>query len=346
MVERTGMVRVGDALDQRLLEELEQLRVVRDGRRERRAAGTATAADLEWPTAWGEEHIEIRAEVVDLGHAELDLLRAYPREPWASCPGCVEGWVEEQRAGVPYQVPCRCRGVRQLAERINRAELPAAVLLDGWRLESIDWQALERGDGVVPGPDGKPVDRRSKARVVGRAGPETVTVEAAVCRFVDGWKRGRRGLLIQGSNGVGKSHIAGGISVVLLLRGVDVRWVAFSDLLARMKASYDAPGKTEDDVRRRYVGCELLVLEELGGGKWTEWVAGQAEELIYQRHAAGRTTLITTNLTFKHDPDDRHTLVGYVGERANSRLGDCDVLQVRGQDWRRRHLSAANGGIR
>ncbi|MDP3911789.1 MAG: ATP-binding protein [Gemmatimonadales bacterium] len=308
-------------------------------RDERRAAAPTQppAPPTVWPSAWGEEHVLLGTGPVRLDHAKLDLVRATPREPWASCGACADGWVETMDGnGTPAVGRCRCYGLRDLCERFNAAELPAPVVLDDWRLGAIDWAALEAGDG--PGAPSKVLARAED-------GAAASTVRAAIHAILRAGP-GRRGLILQGPNGTGKSHVAAGISRLRLVAGERVAWVAWADYQARIKASFDAPGRTEDDVRRRFVEAGLLVLEELGG-RWTEWAGQQAEELIYQRHGAGRTTIATTNLTLTEDPDDRGCLLGYVGARAYSRLlGSCDVALIRGRDWRRRHMAPPAGGAR
>ncbi len=335
---RNAMVRLGDALDPRLEAELQAMKQIATGRAPDRAA--ANVVPIEWPLVWREEHVTMRAAPRTLPHATLDLVRASPRSPWADCPACVEGWVEKLNdIGQTFQTACRCRGVRLLCDRINRAELPALAHTDNWRLDRIDWRTLDAGDA---GPPRRP----SKARVLRDGQVCTATVREAVEAFVRDWQKGRRGLVIQGTNGVGKSHLAYAVEIELVLAGVNARSVAWADYLERHKASFDAPGRTADDIRRAFIDCDLLVIEELGG-RWTEWSGAQAEDLIYARHLAQRTTIVTTNLTFAEDPQDRGSLMGFIGERAHSRLiGSCDVAMVRGKDWRTKHLNTNTAGAR
>lgn len=332
--------------------ELARLVEARRGRRElvEQAVAPVSAATPLWPETWGPAHVELFAASVKLPHGVRDVVRARALPPWGECAACTEGQVVRlDDGGREWSVPCRCAGLRKLVARIDRANLPASAVLDDWRLDTVDWPRLEVGDGQVTGPDGAVRDRRSRARVL-RADGEAVTipVEAAVRNVVDGWRPGRRGLILQGANGVGKSHVAAGLARDLLFAGVGVRWTSWADHCERVKATFGDDRPTAlDEARRPAIECDLLVLEELGGGRWTEWVGEQAEDLVYQRHQAGRTTVVTTNLSLRDDPSDRSTLVGYVGERAASRLlGSCDVAQVRGEDWRRRHLGVAPGGRR
>jgi DNA replication protein DnaC len=73
---------------------------------------------------------------------------------------------------------------------------------------------------------------------------------------------------------------------------------------------------------------DLLVLDDLGGGKTTDWTADTLYRLVDTRWAYQRPIIATTNLTA---PDLREA----VGARVASRLAAGVQVALKGDDRRR-----------
>src|SRR5262249_27382445 len=82
------------------------------------------------------------------------------------------------------------------------------------------------------------------------------------------------GLLIIGKIGTGKTHLAVGIIKELILnRGVSCLFCDYRELLKEIQNSYNATVQTTElEVLRPVFETDVLVLDELGAVKPTEWV--------------------------------------------------------------------------
>lgn len=155
------------------------------------------------------------------------------------------------------------------------------------------------------------------------------------------------GLLFVGPCGVGKTHLAVGILQALILeRGVQGRFVDCKELLKQIQNSYTAgTEQTERQVLRPALEAEVLVLDELGAARRTDWVSDMIEHLLNMRYNDRKTTLITTNLpcasagTSMPGPKEaarQETLGDRIGERMLSRLSEmCVLVEMDGPDYRK-----------
>ncbi|HEY6970404.1 MAG TPA: ATP-binding protein [Candidatus Angelobacter sp.] len=117
-------------------------------------------------------------------------------------------------------------------------------------------------------------------------------------RFVEEYPGEKRGLMFLGPIGVGKTHLAVGIMHELIRsKGVSCLFCDYRDLLKEIIDSYNPNVEaTELEVLRPVVEAEVLVLDELGAVKPTQWVWETVSYIINRRYNEQRTTIITTNL--------------------------------------------------
>ena len=157
----------------------------------------------------------------------------------------------------------------------------------------------------------------------------------AVRRYVSTWQPPRPFLLLTGNRGTGKTHLANGaLRDVWQRQGkVGVFWNV-QDLLERYKAAFDEDRATEtpDEINRALDRSPLLVLDDFGAHRSTEWADSLLYRLIDYRYANGCPLIITTNAPLLQLP-----------ARVLSRLKDAEVsitVQFDGPDNRltRRHV--------
>ncbi|MFI9201652.1 ATP-binding protein [Streptomyces sp. NPDC053048] len=140
-------------------------------------------------------------------------------------------------------------------------------------------------------------------------------------------------LLLVGRTGRGKTHAAYGAIRSLLGAGIDVRWHATTaaDLYAEMRPRQ---GADPEWMLRRIIRIPVLLLDDLGAAKSSEWTEELTYRLINQRSIHQLPTLITSNLPTSD-------LRAQIGDRVASRLtGMCEQVVFTGSD-RRRHGNAA-----
>lgn len=171
-----------------------------------------------------------------------------------------------------------------------------------------------------------------------------VPIPDAVAQWIE---RGRvaDGLYLTGTTGSGKTHLAyAALAHWCLAVGVPPRdaghlpaWEGGDRLnptvvVARATALFDELRPGSDNTRQRIVDCQraaLLVIDDLGAEKPSEWTAEKTYEIVDERYAQRRPVIVTSNV-----PPGK--LTRHVGERVASRLAEmCTVVPVIGEDRRR-----------
>ncbi|WP_329612556.1 ATP-binding protein [Streptomyces brevispora] len=140
-------------------------------------------------------------------------------------------------------------------------------------------------------------------------------------------------LLMAGVVGAGKTHQAYGAVRELVKSGVGVRWRATTaaDLYAELRPRQGVDSERELAAISR---CPLLILDDLGAARATEWTEEITYRLINRRYNHMLPTLITTNLRIS----DLRT---YLGDRIASRLAQMTTrVEFEPVDLRR-HRTAA-----
>jgi len=153
------------------------------------------------------------------------------------------------------------------------------------------------------------------------------------------------GLLFSGDNGVGKTHLAVAVLRELVeTKGVRGQYWDFHELIREIKSSYDPETKTTElMVLEPVVEADVLLLDDLGAWKMTDWMNDTLFYILNSRYMAKRPTLITTNYqdvtreeALAADPlRRREFLVERIGQRLRSRLMEmCLVVRLQGSDHR------------
>jgi DNA replication protein DnaC len=146
-----------------------------------------------------------------------------------------------------------------------------------------------------------------------------------------------RGLLFMGTCGVGKTHLSVAILRGLVERGIPCLFYEFGSLLKAIQNSYNPISQTSElKVLAPVFEAEVLVLDELGASKPTDWVRDTMMQIINTRYNDRKLTIFTTNYLDGRRTERDETLEDRIGVRLRSRLFEmCKTVQIEGDDYRK-----------
>ena len=270
------------------------------------------------------EASEPAERVVERKHARPGASVASPKLTWA--------------------VPCDCTGSDRSTRALARARIPR-------RYEHCDFENFDTGiwEGQVVSPQAPAWDRSlAQAKVV---------VEAFARNYP---AAGETGLLLMGSCGVGKTHLAVAALRQLMQRGHGARFYDYRELLKELQASYDPNHPvSEMSVLEPVLETEVLLIDDLGASKPSPWALETIGHILNKRYNEKRVTLLTSNYldTAEADlgrpgtapapflrmpsgqavaPAREDTLTERLGLRVRSRLYEmCRTVEISSPDYRR-----------
>jgi len=142
--------------------------------------------------------------------------------------------------------------------------------------------------------------------------------------------RAGEGLLLIGEPGNGKSHLLAAIANTALDRGHAVVFQRVPHLLASIRATYNGGVVTEQQIMSTLTRADLLVLDDAGSEKWTEWTEPTLYTIIDERYTRQKALLVSTNATFVE-------LEQKIGPRTMDRLLEmCIVAENKGSSCRKK----------
>ncbi len=155
-------------------------------------------------------------------------------------------------------------------------------------------------------------------------------------KFIDSYPDVGYGLMFLGPPGVGKTHLAVAIIMELIVNcGANCYFQDFGELLQKIKDSYNPISqKTEFQVLSPVLNKDVVILDDLGAGRSTDWVRDILSNIINTRYNENKLTIITSN--YLDDPhQDSDSLSDRIGSRMRSRLFEmCKLFLLNGEDFR------------
>jgi DNA replication protein DnaC len=181
-------------------------------------------------------------------------------------------------------------------------------------------------------------DETTRKRIPPRFRDATATDERVIAwsdSLVGAYRAGTTAvpLLISGTTGVGKTHQAFGAIRRIAASGIVIGWLATNtpDLFARLRPRDDTDTEAEF---RRWSAVPLLLLDDLGAAKDSEWTEEVTYRLVNHRSASLLPSIYTTNLQVRSKVPGERTLESAMSERVFSRLAECTVVMMKGPDRR------------
>ena len=161
-------------------------------------------------------------------------------------------------------------------------------------------------------------------------------------KYAENWEKYKDegiGLIFIGKYGTGKTHLAFAIANYLLNKGIPVVYETLINLMEKLKNGYEQYSNMEYfEIIKLYCECDLLIIDDLGKEKLSEWVLEKLFQIINSRYENMLPVIITTNyneeqiikrLSFNND--------GVTAESLVSRLNEmCLEINMNFSDYRKR----------
>lgn len=254
------------------------------------------------------------------------------------CSGTGFRILEDTERGRSYAEPCTCRRERRAQELLRAARVPR-------RYATCDFGSF------YTGPEFDPSLERGLRKT-------REFVSGYTARKVGG--ETEFGLLFLGPPGAGKTHLAvAALQSLILEHGVTGLFADFREMIKAIQSSYDAVSQTSEmQILQPLLHAEVLLLDDLGVCRMTEWVRDMVGHIVSTRYNERRVTLITTNLEDETSPKargrvadreshregrlarriaGRPSLADRIGPEVRSRLHEmCEIVQLQDEDYRLR----------
>jgi DNA replication protein DnaC len=229
------------------------------------------------------------------------------------------GWKIVERAGLSGAERCECAASTRVRHLQEQAGIPP-----NYQHASLDNFQI---------PQDNPIARHGLGTVL-------MQVRSFVREFPVGIPSG---LLLIGESGSGKTHLAVAALKALIDKGHEGVFFDYQNLLDRIRSSFDrASGASDREAYRSALDAEVLLLDDLGAHRVTDWVEDTVTAIITHRCNNRKPLIATTNLP---DRDITGSVIEYtsaggtqvlkkelsevIGQRARSRLFEmCHVVKM------------------
>src|SRR5215208_1691945 len=204
--------------------------------------------------------------------------------------------------------------------------------------ERREWELMRRDARVAALKERSGLSKRMKGYALANFDPyanppSTMRAVERVEGYLEHWQENReagKGIYFCGGVGVGKTHLAVAVMNELIQRKrVPSLFVTVPELLDNLRGAYNDPGRDLDEWMDAVKNADLLVLDDLGSEKATQWVQERLYVIVNHRYREALPTIFTSNVGGKD-------LFAQLGERTASRIiAMCgEAIRIEGPDHR------------
>lgn len=199
------------------------------------------------------------------------------KEPRWSCTKCEDRGKNYTHSGV---IPCTCQVDTTIQLRRKQAGL--SLKIQNATFKTTDFNKYQ------------PEDRKNAITVY-------KMIHSYLQQLVSTMKKGQafqEGIFLHGETGSGKTHLLGCIANYLIESNLDVSYIVYADLLDRIRETYnDDNTETESSILRRVNTVSVLLIDDLGMEKNSEFAQKYLGQIIDHRYRNMLPTIITSNFT-------------------------------------------------
>ena len=207
------------------------------------------------------------------------------------CPICRgTEWITEVVDGVEVAFPCKCREENRMRRRIRFAEIPEAFK---------DMTLATFRTSVYKAPESR----------------KTINVACAMIKeyigaFDEAKSTGMGLYLYSRTKGSGKTRMAASLANEIMQKhDTGVKFATSMNILAEIRRTYDNDSEyTESQLLDALVMAEVLVVDDFGTEKATQWVRDKFYQIVNSRYVERKITIFTSNEPIQGlDYDERIT---------------------------------------
>lgn len=199
--------------------------------------------------------------------------------PVGTCPHCGRPLLAGRIYGVEINLECECQTEAREREEQRKNEQKA-----------LDRIAKNRRESGLP----RAYINISFDDFEEREGTQTALRNAR--KYAENINAITKGLLLIGNTGSGKTHLAAAIANTVLDAGYTVKFARAADIPYEVQKTYGDPTKSEDEVIEPLRRCKLLIIDDLGADKLTDFDRAVIHGILDYRIINCKPTVVTTNL--------------------------------------------------
>lgn len=226
----------------------------------------------------------LQQEIESLMQKRHQLLLQYGLDesiykPQWNCPVC------EDRGYKADGTICSCYQQERMQEQLERSGMSTAM--QQYRFDNFEL------DGFT-----KPEDVQKKVQWCRQFAGQIVQGACSDCLF------------LRGDVGRGKTHLSSAIANVVLAGGKTVIYKRAADLFDLIRHyKYNEASDRWDEIFEQLITCDLLVIDDLGAERTTDFVTEQLVLLLEERNYRNKPWIINSNLKLNQIQDSYNTRV-------------------------------------